>query len=122
MLSDPISMTISGVAKTLPRSAAPKGRVYTKVATSDFNTSDGEFNLKIERFVSGDYVRTQAILRKNDLDDLDGRGYARAESFGIVYDCIPTSDEKIANLAALRSALLTFIDTGIESRIINGEM
>jgi len=122
MLSDPISVTVSSVAKSLVRSSAPKARVFTKTATTDFNTSDGELNLKVERFVSGDYVRTQVILRKTDLDDLDGKGYPRVESFGFTYDCIPTSDEKITNLTALRSALSDLLTPALEQRIINGEM
>jgi hypothetical protein len=122
MLSEPVSLTVNSVAKSLPRTATPKGLLLTKVATSHFNTSDGVFALKVERFVSGPYVRMQVSLQQTDVDDLDGKGNLRKDTFGVFFDFIPTSDEAVVNIATLRTALLAFLDSTTTSRILGGEM
>jgi hypothetical protein len=120
MLTDPLAVTYNGSAKTLPRtSAGPNGSV--------FRTADGEFRIHIRsNQVSRDGGRSVSIQLSRRLPDptpsdaFDAYRDIR-NSFAVTYDFDPTRAEASVDLPRLRTALLAFVDSTLESRLIAGE-
>jgi hypothetical protein len=124
MLSDPIGVTYNSVAKSLPRTAAPKAGVLSRLATTYYNTSDAEIALKVDRYVrQGGNVMTQVSLSRRVPDAVDGTiGTITDNSFGVLYETNSNRLESSVDIPRLRAALLSFLDTTTELRIIGGEM
>lgn len=124
MLSDPIGVTYNSVAKSLPRTAAPKAGVLQRTGTTYYNTADLEFSLKVERFVrQGGNNVTQVSLSRRIPDAADGTiGTIADNAFGIIYESNPNRFETSVDIPRLRSTLLSFLDSTTELRIIGGEM
>jgi hypothetical protein len=120
MLTDPLSVTYNGSAKSLPRvSAGPSGTTY--------RTADGEFRVNIRKTPvsrdGGDSVSIELSRRLPDptpSDVFDDYRNIR-NSFAITYSFDPTRAEASVDLPRLRTALLAFVDSTLESRLIAGE-
>jgi hypothetical protein len=126
MLSDPVSVTYNSVAKTLPRTAAPKAVAAVPGQSSYYNTSDGEFALKVEHFMKKDRnVVTHVTMRRRIPDTngpFTGNDPLFDNAFGVIYETNPNRFESSVDIPRLRSSLLAFLDSTTESRILGGEL
>jgi hypothetical protein len=120
MLTDPLSVTYNGSAKSLPRVGMTKD-------ASRYRTADGEFEVFIasnspgksgKRLVSVRLARTiPDPTPSNSFDD-----YREiVNSFAIYYGFDVTRDEASVDLPRLRTALLNWVDSTLEGRLISGE-
>jgi hypothetical protein len=120
MFSDPLAVTYNSSAKSLPRvSAGPSGTVY--------RTADGEFEVSISNHSvarDGSQVSIQLARRlpdptpSNVFDDYRSIKNSFTLSYG--FDLL-TKAEASVDIPLLRSALLSFVDTTLQGRLIAGE-
>jgi hypothetical protein len=116
MLSDPLSVTFNGSAKSLARtSVGPAGSVYT--------TSDGEFNLTVEQSTTDrGLVRREITLEhKNPDPSLDIFSDDQPwvpNRFGLVYETDERLSTSSTEIPLLRTALLAFVDASLQTRIL----
>jgi len=119
VLTDPVSVTYDGSAKTLPRvSAARRGTVY--------RTADNEFVMTITDLSARDgRYGTEVKLSRNLPDPTSGNvfdDYRKiTNSFGFIIAFDPTRAEASDNLPKLRTALDSFVNSTMLNRLISGE-
>jgi hypothetical protein len=119
MLSDPLSVTYDGTAKTLPRTSGGPDR-------SVYRTGDSELELLIEigKLRNGNAGKFISLSRKlpdptpsNVFDDYrDVRN-----TFGVFYGFDVSRANLSVDIPLLRTALLAFVDTALQNRILAGE-
>lgn len=118
MLSDPLSVTVDGSAKSLPRVEASKQRTR-------YRTADGTFEVKISDVPGRNGLLGASIelaqyspdpTPSNVFDDY--RDIVNA--FGITYR-FDVSRGDSDDLPVLRTALLAFVSGAIETRLLSGE-
>lgn len=120
MLTEPLSVTYDGVVESLPRvSAGPSGHVY--------RTVDGEFEVSISdgpKRRDGSIERVVSLSRvlpdptpSNVFDDYR----LIRNTFKVSYVFDSTRAETSVDIPRLRTALLTWLDSTLQSRIISGE-
>jgi hypothetical protein len=120
VFSDPLVVTYDGNAKSMPRvSATAKRTVY--------RTSDAEFEVSISNFVSSrDGNRVSIALARRLPDPTpanvfdDYREIRNGFTLSYLFD--PTRAEASVDIPRLRTALLSFVDSTLQSRLIGGEM
>jgi len=121
MLTDPLSVTYNGSAKSLPRtSVTPTGSVY--------RTADGEFEVVIfqsPRSRGNEALQTSIKLVRRvpdptPADAFDAYRFIR-NSFGISYGFDLTKAESSVDIPRLRTALLSFVDSTLEGRLMSAE-
>jgi hypothetical protein len=120
MLTDPLAVTYDGSAKTLPRiSAGPNRTVY--------RTADGEFEVTISGSPlrgAGQNVVTISMARRlpdpTPGDVFDDYRAIRNE-FSLSYSFDFTRAETSVDIPKLRTALLAFVDSTLQDRLIGGE-
>jgi len=121
VLTDPLSVTYDGSAKSLPKvSLDSRGSVY--------RTADGEFEVSISKFLPPRYGMGGAgifLARRlpdptpsNVFDDYRFIYNTVGITFG--FDAL-TRAEASVDLPRLRTALLSFVDTTLMGRVISGE-
>lgn len=121
MLNDPLSVTYDGNAKSLPRvSVMNNGSIY--------RTADGEFRVEIRktpRSRDGKISTSVMLVRRlpdptpsNVFDDFR----VIENSFGISLGFDLTRSESSVDIPKLRTALLAFADSTLQSRLIGGEL
>jgi hypothetical protein len=120
MLTDPVSVTYDGNAKSLPRIASGRrGTIYA--------TGDGEFLVSIRDLSTlpggrhGSEITLTRVLPDptpaNVFDD-----FRRiTNTFGFVISFDPTRAEASDNLPKLRTALDSFVNSTMLNRLIAGE-
>jgi len=120
MLTDPLTVTYDGNAKTLPRISGSRDRTV-------YRTADGEFEVEISDYpISRDGSNGRAIKLTRRLPDptpgdaFDAYRYIK-NSFAISYGFDPTRAEVSVDIPRLRTALLSFVDSTLQSRLIAGE-
>jgi hypothetical protein len=121
LLTDPLSVTYNGSAKSLPRTSASKnGTVY--------RTADGEFEVSISNFPvrrDGIQVREISLTRRipdpTPSDAFDAYRPIK-NSFKLSYGFDLTRAEASVDIPLLRTALLNFVDSTMQNRVISGEM
>jgi hypothetical protein len=118
MFSDPLSVTVDGSAKSLPRVGASKQR-------TTYRTADGTFEIKISDVPgrNGAYGVSIELAQKspdptpaNVFDDY--RDIVNA--FGITYR-YDVSRSDLDDLPVIRTALLALVNSGFETRLLSGE-
>lgn len=121
MLSDPQSITYNGSSKSLPRTAVtPKGSVYT--------SSDGSYRVEIERTIVGagdTYGVNVKLTRRSDNPDAEqafegDRNVENSVELGFVVDM--TRFEASTVIPLLRTALLAYVDSTLQGRLLAGEV
>lgn len=118
MFSDPLSVTVAGSSKSLPRTGVSKNG-------STYKTADGEFQIKVRNNPTGNGVvrRSIELLRRipdptpSDVFDPYRDIFT---GFAIEYIFDPSRAE-VDDLPDLRTALLALVNTGFETRLIGGE-
>jgi hypothetical protein len=119
LLSDPQSVTYDGNAKSLPRtSIGPRGTEYT--------SSDGVFQVKIWRTPNkGDFYKVDITLtRRSTNPDAEqafegDRIVENSVKLGFVVDT--TRHEASTVIPLLRTALLNYVDSTLQGRLLAGE-
>jgi hypothetical protein len=120
MLSDPLSVTYNGSAESLARvSAGSGGTRYT--------TADGEFEFAISNFSFPRYGGMGAMVTLTRLlpdptpaDAFDAYRNVH-NTFGFVYGFDPIRAETSVDVPRLRAALISFVDSSLQTRILGGE-
>jgi len=125
MLSDPLSVTYDGSAKTLPRVAGQPVIRGTVIANSRFATADGEFSCTITQEVLRDKASRVSIFLERTTPDPDGP-FAGSNAIlpnrvGLVFDVNEYRYAASVDVARLRTALLALVDTTLQGRLIGGE-
>jgi len=121
MLSDPLSVTYNGSAKSLPRtSMGTNGTVY--------RTADGDYEVSISKSSKREgSTRVEIKLSKQIPDptpaDVFDDYRPITNAFGLVmeFDTV-TRAESSVDIPLLRSAILALVDSTLQSRLIQGEM
>jgi len=120
MLSDPLAVTYDGSAKSLPRVSANSTRTV-------YRTADGEFQVVITGTPSGTTGQNSAsITLSRVLPDptpsnaFDAYRIIKNE-FTLSYSFDSTRAEASVDIPKLRTALLAFVDSTLQGRIISGE-
>jgi hypothetical protein len=119
LLSDPLSITYDGSAKSLPRvSSGPNSTVY--------RTSDGVFEIRISNAPgrgSDSLVRISFSRVTPDPTPSDAFDPYRTirNSFELCFSFDISRYEASTVLPLLRTALLAFVDTTLQGRLIAGE-
>jgi hypothetical protein len=121
MLTDPMAVTYNGNAKSLVRTSV--GRLGTR-----YRTADGEFEATVSSLpltvATWDHIVSIELSRylpdPTPADAFDA--YRKVgNSFGIFYRFDRTRAETSVDVPLLRTALLAFVDTTIQGRLIAGE-
>lgn len=120
MLSDPLSITYDGVARTLARVSVTSERTVYKSA-------DGQFEISISKMPSRSADTTRVIIAftrvtpdSTPADRFDPyRDIVNSVELGFEVDV--TRHEATTVIPLLRSALLAFVDTTLQGRLIAGE-
>jgi len=119
MLSDPLAITYDGNAKSLPR-------VYTKGSGTRYRTADGEFEVSISEFSvlpdgrRVDITLTRRLPDPTPTNPFDGTREVK-NSFTLGFTVDTTRAESSVDIPKLRTALLAFVDSTVQSRLISGE-
>jgi len=121
MLTDPLSVTYNSVAKSLVRITSEPG-------TTRYRTADGEFEVLIASGISSQGTnaerRTISLSRRipdptpSDVFD-DFREIRNV--FSLSYEFDSTRAESSVDIPLLRTALLAFVDSAMQGRLIAGE-
>jgi len=121
MLTDPLSVTYNAVAKSLVRITSEPG-------TTRYRTADGEFEVLIASGISSQGTnaerRTISLSRRipdptpSDVFD-DFREIRNV--FSLSYEFDSTRAESSVDIPLLRTALLAFVDSTMQGRLIAGE-
>jgi hypothetical protein len=121
VLTDPLSITYNGSAKTLPRiSLDGQGSIY--------RSADGEFEISISRFLPPRYgVGGAGVFLARRIPDPTPSNVF--DNYRFIYNTVGitygfdslTRAEASVDLPRLRTALLSFVDSTLEGRLIAGE-
>lgn len=127
MLSDPLVVTVSGIARSMPRSARRMASVSKQTGQSSYGTPDGEFEVFTSSHQLADgSTRVEISLRRTppdpDSDPFTGSGAILPNSFGFVYTVNSFHYSTATDIPALRAALDAFVTSTIQSRLIGGEL
>jgi hypothetical protein len=125
MLSDPLSVTYNGNAKSLPAVTGSTGLDLARlVASRKFATADGEFLVATRQGVrrDGNYVGEIHLSRvAADTDTTNVyQGYF-GNSVGLVFGTPPSKVGTAVDIPLIRAALLSLVDTTLQGRLIAGE-
>jgi len=120
MLSDPLAVTYNSTAKSLPRVSARRDRTV-------YRTADGEFEVTISNSpIQRNGSNGASIMLARRIPDptpsnvFDDYREIR-NAFGISYVFDATRAETSVDVPLLRTALLSLVDTTLQSRLISGE-
>lgn len=129
MLTDPLAITYNAVAKSLPRASRVRTGVSKVVNRTSYGTNDGEFSVFTEYSVLGNIngfqMRRAEIYLERKAPDTDSDPFnskaAPPNRFGLVYEFPEMEINTSVDIPRLRTALLAFVDSTLEGRLINGE-
>jgi len=120
MLSDPITMTIDGASKSFTRVTPMVEPKNGASEISVFRTSDAEYSLVIREYYfptiksGGDSRKVEiTLLRRNPSTTAWSRGGA-----GIV---LSLDENANVDVGKLQTAMTSFVDTTLRSRLLAGE-
>lgn len=127
MLSDPIVLAYNSTTKTLPVAMAVMPGVKKVVGRRSYAEPNGEFVVTTtSSLLSDNSSRVEMLLTRttpdNDADPFTGSGAQLPNSFGLVYVVNNVHYASSVDIPRLRAALLNYVDTATELRIIGGEI
>lgn len=118
MFSDPLSVTVDGSSKSLPRVAMSKNG-------SSYKTADGEYHINIWSTPVGNGAQRASIELSRRLPDPTPsdvfdpyREIFNGFSIEYIFDA---SRAEVDDLPILRTALLALVNSSFETRLIAGE-
>jgi hypothetical protein len=125
MLTDPLSVTYNGNAKSLPAVTGSTGLDVDRVlGTRKYGTADGEFIVATRQCVrrNGTYQGEIHLTRVGaDTDSTNVYTGLFSNSVGLVYGIPPSRVNTSVDIPLIRAALLSLVDTSLQSRILGGE-
>lgn len=126
MFSDPLSVTYNGAVKTLARlGRVSRPGVAKTLMTNVYGTADEEFSVYItESNMGGNVRRFEIILERTQLDSdgpFVGNYIPLPNRFGFVYEVNSLKYNTATDVALLRTALSSLVDTTFQTRILGGE-
>jgi hypothetical protein len=126
MLSDPQTATVDGSARTMPR-VATGGNTSSprKVGQSVYRTSDGTYSVATRQFQYRDgSKRIEVSLGKliTDADPtVDVFTGQYLVSVGLTFETGPRG-LGASEIAGLRTAMLAYVDSTLQNRLVAGEV
>jgi len=121
VLTDPLTVTYDGNAKSLPR-------VFLDSRGSIYRSADGEFEISISKFLPPRYGVGGAgiFLARRIPDPTPSNVFDNYReiwnTFGVTYGFdANTRANASVDLPLLRTALLSFVDATLQGRLIGGE-
>lgn len=126
MLSDPLSVTYNGNAKSLPRLGSDSPVPGRIVQSRRYATPDGEFEVSTSVLSNdADVTRVEILLTRaapdNDADPFNGLWRRLPNSVGLVYEVNNLHFNTSTDIPLLRTALLALVDSTLQGRLIGGE-
>lgn len=126
MLSDPLVVTVDGSPRSLPRVGTGVAQTnQPKVVTrSNYKTGDGAYAVHTAQYEHRDGGRrVELTLFKEAVDSNSEHFYTGLlrSGVGVVFELSPYGLTSAVDIANLRSALIAFLDSGIQSRLLAGE-
>lgn len=128
MLSDPLSVTYNGSAKSLPRTGGSTRGVKKVLANSVYNTADGEFTVRTVHSLMGDGGHRMEITLSRRVPDPDSDPLTGAtssvwtNSVGLVYEFNDSHYQTNTDIPLLQTALLSLVDSTLRGRLLGGEI
>lgn len=125
MLTDPLSVTYNGSAKSLPAvTGSSRLDLDRLLGTRLYKTSDGEFSVATRQGVrrDGSYTGEIHLIRTAPETDTNtvAQGYF-SNSVGLVFGVNPLRVGTSVDIPLIRTALLALVDPALQSRILGGE-
>jgi hypothetical protein len=125
MLTDPLSVTYNGSAKTLPVvTGSTRIDLDRLLGSRKYATADGEFTVATRQGVRRDGVLQGEIhlIRKALETDVNTAfsGYF-SNSVGLVYGIDPIRANTSVDIPLIRAALLSLVDSSLEAKILGGQ-
>lgn len=123
MLSDPISVTVGGSAKSLPRVGPFDRPQPRKIQSNTYMTADGTVSVTTSQ---GEYRdgsrRAEITLRQHGYDLSSSTNYDGpvTPGVGFVFEWGP-GNLGSSDITSLRADLIAFVDATLQGRIIAGE-
>lgn len=121
MLTDPASVTYNSVAKSLVR-------IFTDGGTTRYKTADGEFEMRVsntppetEVWEDRVYIELTRIIPDPTPSNVFDPFRRVRNTFGLTYRFDATRAETSVDVPRLRTALLAYVDSTLEGRLISGE-
>lgn len=120
MFTDPLSVTYSGSARSMPR-------IGTTAKSATYKAANGEFEVIISELppqAAGREFRSVQLSRTlPDMTPADVFDAMREvkNTFGYFYMFDPTRAGLSTDLSALRTALDSWVTSGLQDRIVAGE-
>jgi len=121
MLTDPLAVTYNSVAKSLVR-------ISQGASGTRYRTADGEFEVQIsktqpktEAWQDSVYFELTRILPDPTPTNAFDAFRKVTNSFGVAYRFDATRAETSVDVPLLRTALLAFVDSTLQGRLIAGE-
>jgi hypothetical protein len=120
ILTDPQAITYNGASKNLPRTGAGKNG-------TTYRTADGEFEIKISDLPVqrdggiGRIVTLSRVLPDPTSSNVFDDYRTIRNSISLSYGFDPTRAEASVDIPLLRTALLAYVDSTLQGRIIAGE-
>jgi hypothetical protein len=125
MLTDPLSITYNSVAKSLARASGKLPGPKRILGSSLYRDSADEFSVLTEQGTLGNGGTAARIIfaRTNPDTDPDPLiGSRLTNYFGLVYGIDQFRANTSVDIPLLRTALLSFVDSTMQNRLINGEL
>jgi hypothetical protein len=125
VLSDPAVLTYNSVSKSLARGSGEIPGPSKRIDSSYYATSDGEFSLGItQSALRGGGLKSEISFGRQDSDASSNpySGFPIAVNrFGLVYEVNPLHENTAVDIPLLRTALLAYVDSTLQGRLLGGE-
>lgn len=126
MLTDPASLTYNASGISLARGSGDFPGPAKRGAHSHYRTADGQFEMGITHsLLGGGAFRSEILLGRNDVDAASNpySGLPLTfNRFGLIYEVNALHLETATDIPLLRTALLAFVDSTLQGRLLGGEM
>lgn len=124
MLSDPQNVTVDGSSRTMPRVGAVRSSIPKTIMETEYRTSDGAYSVTTSRrqHRQSGVLRSEIILRKKNPDLNSATAYTGdiITGVGFVFET-DAAMLGVADLVAIRTALVAYVDTTLMNRLAGGE-
>lgn len=125
MLTDPLSVTYDGSAKSLPRVSGARPGIKKELSKTSYRTPNGEFGVYITQSLMADGVkRAEIILERVTLDPdgpFEGQYSPLPNRVGLVFEVNDLRFATSTDLSLIRSALDSLVDATLMDRLVGGE-
>jgi len=123
MLSDPFTVTMDGASKSLARKSIPSESQPKLLGNSFYSLADNSYSVATRQMLYRDGSRRGEILFSKTVTDTDPNTIAAGAynvSVGLVF-VVDTYRVGLSAIPGLRADLLAAVDSGLQTRILNGE-